>query len=263
MQIEGQEQDVSQESSPEVSQEAQSAEGGSQGQEQQQQTQQQTDQEQYVPYSRFKEVIEGRNTMTQQMRAYEQQLQAMQQQMQHWQRAQSVPAKQENPLLARLKGIDPEFGGAFEKVFTRAEQVEQLEQRIRAYEEQSLRQQGVNMVNSLHSEHKVPKDIQDFYNSQIDAQIRSNPNARLEDIPNIYKMVHESFSKYVDSVKRSEKEAYVTDKKADSVLPVMQKGKTATPQKGGFKYSKDPDEARKQLVENALKSIRQSASSND
>lgn len=248
-------QGVAAESPTESNSQEQSPVESSQESQPQQQTQA-SPESQYVPYSRFKELVEERNTSTQQLRAYEQQLQSMQHKMQQWESSQKASQQVENPLLSRLKGIDPEFGGAFEKVFTQAQMVEQLQQRLADYESQSVRQRGVDMVNSLHNENKVPKDIQDFYNAQIEMQIRNSPNARLEDIPNIYKMVHSSFSKYVDSIKRSDKEAYVNDKKADSALPNMPKGKAATPNKGGFKYSSDPEEARKQMVENAMRQLK-------
>jgi len=173
--------------------------------------------------------------------------------MQQWQQKSS---KQENPLLSRLKGIDPEFGQAFEQIYTKASSVEALQQRLEEMQHAALRQQAVSTINSLHAENKVAKEQQDFYNAMIENEVRNNPNVNLSDLPQIYAKVHGTFSKFLETQRRVEKESYVENKKKDSSIPTTTKGKQV-PAKKGFEYSSNPEEARKQLVSNVMSSLRQ------
>lgn len=252
MEGENQNQDVNMESSPVDSQSNETAHDGMSAGNQVKETQQQqtsVDNTPFHEHPRFRELVEQKNEFARKATDYERQIAQLSQQMQQMQSQWGKQTAQEDPLLARLKGIDPEFGGKFAELVETKKFVQDLMQWKDNWEQTQVRQQGVNMVNNLHAENKVPKEVQDFYNAQIENMVRANPNATLKDIPAIYKQVHESFSKYMDTVKRSDREAYVSDKKKDNSAPILNKGKPA-PKGKGHEYDKDPEVARAQLMKN-------------
>jgi len=199
-------------------------------------------------HPRFKELIEQKNQFAQQSQEASRQIRAMQQQIQQMQQHSQTAKQREDALHARLKGIDPEFGERFAKIDGSLTQLEELRQWKQQMETQQVRERGVNYVNSQHEANKVPSEWRDIYNAQIEAAIRSNPNAQLEDLPNIYKGVHAAMSKLMDSQKRAVTESYVTDKKKDASLPTTPKGKALNTSKQAQTWSKDSSEARSQLV---------------
>jgi hypothetical protein len=74
-------------------------------------------------------------------------------------------------------------------------------------------------------------------------------------LPQLYKQVHEQLNGYLESVRRSEREQYVTGKKQDAKIPASQpKGKPAPAQKEA--WSGDPEERQRKMITEALKIIR-------
>lgn len=235
-------------SSEPQSQAAEAPEAQASGQEQQQSQ----DNTPFHEHPRFKELIEEKNS-------YKEQLSRMQEQIERLSQAQSQPKSQDaqkDALLERLKGIDPEFGSLIETFKKNAEKLEQLEQWKQQSETQTLQQQAVSTVTRLHEENKVPAEIRSFYDAMIRQEAASNPKLGLKDLPQVYKTVHERFTKYLDSTKRAERASYVQEKGADSKAPVSQpKGKTVTPQVRK-QFSKDSGEERQETVSEVLKLMR-------
>jgi hypothetical protein len=218
----------------------------------------QTKQPENVPFHehpRFKEIVEQKNQFARQVEQTSRQLQEMQSRLAQMEQARTAAQKQEDALHARLKGIDPEFGERFAKVDSSLQELEQLKQWKADFEAQQLRERAVNMVDKLHTENNVPKEWQELYNTQIQAFASANPRLGLKDLPVVYKAIHDKMSKMFDQMKRQERESYVTDKKKDASTPSNPKGKAPT-QKAGGEYSKNPDEARQQLVANIRKAMR-------
>lgn len=207
-------------------------------------------------HPRFKELVEQKNQFAKQTQDYQRQLAQVQAQIRDMQSQSISKQKQEDALHARLKGIDPEFGERFAKVDSSLNELQELKQWKQQMELNQIRERGIQTVTSLHNEHKVTGDMQEFYNSQIEAAIRMNPQATLEDIPGIYKQVHDKFSKLFESRDRAQRESYVQTKQKDANIPSSSKGKASTSTKAGFEYSKEPQEARKQLIGNILKHAR-------
>ncbi|MDE2105718.1 MAG: hypothetical protein KGL39_51315 [Patescibacteria group bacterium] len=209
-------------------------------------------------HPRFKELVEQKNQFASQFKDSQKVINQLYQKLQSLEQSSQAQRAQEDALHARLKGIDPEFGERFSKLDGSLKELEQLKAWKQEMEMNQVRQQGVQMVNDLHTQNKVSKEMQDIYNSQIETMVRGNPNLGLRDLPEVYKDVHERMSKVLDSIKRTERESYVQGKKQDASTPASPKqppGNKAANSKG-FEYSKDPLTAKHQLVQNIRQAIR-------
>lgn len=221
-----------------------------------------TDSEKPTPFHehpRWKEMLEERNSYREQAKALEQRYAQMEAQLKQLSQ-QNLPKKEEDALIARLKGIDPEFGSFAEQQKAALQELHELKEWKQQQELRSMRDQAVNTINSLHEQNKVPAELRDRYNREIQFLIQQNPKAELQDLPNLYKQVHTDYTQMLEGIKRKERESYVSDKKADSKVPTSQpKGKPVEAGKGK-EFSKDPAEARQELIKRVLKQAKASDS---
>lgn len=210
-------------------------------------------------HPRFKELVEQKNSALAAQKQYEQRIAQMETQLKSFSDGQ-LSKKQEDALISRLKGIDPEFGERIEKFNSALPSIEALQNKIQAMEKQQFQEKAVSQVTSLHNEYKVSKEMQEFYNAQLILAEQNGKIKGLDDIASNYKQIHETFSKLLDSVKRTERESYAKAKKEDVKAPTSQpKGKPALPTKE-HKFSKDKEAARAEVVSRYLK---MSAQEND
>lgn len=215
----------------------------------------QTTNQDNVPFHehpRFKELIEEKNSYRQQIEDLGRQMKELQASRQQSQ----TQTQTKDELIERLKGIDPEFGKRFEQMASRDAQFEQLLAWKQQMEAQQTRNQAVDMVQKLHAEYKVPENLRVRYEREIRAMAAENPNLKIQDLPKLYKSVHEEYTKLLDSVRRSDRESYVAGKKADGAAPTPQtKGKPVTPQVRK-EFSKDSGVERQETVSEVLKLMR-------
>lgn len=184
-----------------------------------------TPKEESVPFHehpRFKEVINDRNELRRELQALREQTERL---------AAPAPKKEGDPLIDRLKGIDPEFGQSYEKLSGLRAELEELRQWRQTQEAENIRRQAMDSISKLHTENKVPEELQAAYQSEIEAAARNNPQMGIKDIPEVYKTIHAKYSKLLDSVRREATKKYVVDKKADA---------TPSPKRGGLKPGKEP-----------------------
>lgn len=215
---------------------------------------QESKQESQVPFHehpRFKELVEQKNRYAEEAKSTAQRLAELEKRLS----SQSQPKPQENPLLSRLKGIDPEFGDFMEKMYHDAQKVRELESWKAQKEGEELRTRAIGEMRKLHDEHKVPANLRDLYQSQIELAAMRDPNLGLKDLPGLYKQVHDTYSKLLDEAKRAERESYVSAKKTDSKVPTSQpKGTTVKPGKPEAKS--DPYTRKQNMVKDILDSVR-------
>lgn len=207
--------------------------------------------EQYVPYSRFQEVIQQKNEFLQRLENTDKKYAEMQRQFSEMQKPKEAP--QQNPLLARLKGIDPEFGAWAEQQEAARQELSEL----RAWRAQTTTSQTQADVNStlgkLHTEHKVPDGLQSAYRAMVMEKAMSDRSLTTADLPRVYKEIHSTMSKFLQTQERDALGKYVQGKKSDSAAPTMpQKGPAPKQAPKKFEYSKDPEEARRQVVARAM-----------
>ena len=207
-------------------------------------------------HPRFKEIINKNNEYSQRMREYEKQVQELKSTIEK----ANAPASPETKLLQRLKDIDPEFGQFMEQQHaTRAqlqEQLQQIEQWRSQQEAVAQRTQINSALEKLHIENKVPNELRKVYEAQLEQIARGNPNLGLQDLPSMYNEVHSTLSKYMEGVRREALASYSQSKVVSSSVPSPSKGPSPKTGTAKTEYSKDPAEARAQVVRNTLKSLR-------
>jgi hypothetical protein len=160
-------------------------------------------------------------------------------------------SQEKDALIERLKGIDPEFGERMERLNSVMPTVEKLQQQLQQMEQQAFVNNAVAKINSLHTEKNVSPSLQAKYNAEMDLAYRTGKIKSESDITKYYNEIHDSYSKLLEDIKRSERASYTQSKKSDAKTPPSSKGKTVSPGKD-FEFSKDPFEARQQLVKRAL-----------
>lgn len=208
-------------------------------------------------HPRFKEIINKNNEYSQRLQDYEKRFQELSGKLE-----QSTPKAPtpESKLIERLKGVDPEFGQFMEQQHaTRAQleaKLQAMEQWKASQEQNTYRGQITSSLEKLHTEHKVPEAVRELYEAQLERIAKANPHLSLQDLPNVYKGIHEKFNGYMESVKRDTLSSYTTSKTKDASIPSAPKGTTPKPGTSKIEYSKDPAEARKQIVERTMKSLR-------
>lgn len=212
----------------------------------------QTSAEDNVPFHehpRFKELVAQKNEAMEQAKTLSERYAQMEAQIRQLQTP--APKKEENPLYSRLKGIDPEFGGEFEKVASSLKELEELKQWKAQFEQQQERTRLVTSVTQLHEQNKVSPELRELYNQQLEGVYARDPKSFAKDVNAAYKQVHDKMSKIFESVKRSDRESYVAGKRADASTPSVTKGKPPSTSKD-FKFSDNPEEARAQIVKRTV-----------
>lgn len=217
--------------------------------------------EKYVPYERFQEVIQLKNEFAKKEESLARELKELRDQINRRPEPTEAQVKKENALIGRLKGIDPEFGTWAEQQETLKGQLDELKQWKAEAEQERLRSQADNTFEKLHTEHKVPKEIQEFYKASVIQEVqkieRSGKALSMSDLPRVYKSVHDNFTKFFELQKRANIANYASEKKADATVPAAKKGVAAKPTTAKPSYSRDPEEAKAQIVSRALQKVRQ------
>jgi len=224
-------------------------------------------QEKQAPFHehpRFRELVEQKNLAMREAQETRRALEQMQKQFEKRfaeVQKQSQPVK-EDPMVSRLKSIDPEFGAWAEEMSRLKNQSEEMRQQIlQEVTQQQLvreaRQAAITSLNNLHEEYKVPKEWRNVYNDRIEAiAIREGEKLTPADLPNVYKRVHDELVAAREQDKRAHLASYASAKAQDAAKPGAQpKGKPVAVGKKAD-YSKDPAEARAQLVKSILNSSR-------
>jgi hypothetical protein len=212
--------------------------------------------EENVPFHlhpRFQEVIFQKNQLAEQTKALQQQIQEMQKNF-----AKQAPQQtEEDKLIARLKGIDPEFGGRFAELDAMREQMRQFKD----WQEQVAREKTQLEINStkdkLYTEHNIPAERRSIYEAMIREQAIANPQLQISDLPKVFKSVHDNISKLFGQVERQVTKSYVESKTAAASKPSPQPKGQPVKQVNGTEYSKNPQEARAQLIKEIMREARE------
>lgn len=212
-------------------------------------------------HPRFKELVAQKNEYAEKVKAFEAKMAEQEKMLRSFQEKLNPPKPDKRQeMIERLKGIDPEFGSFIENVASQSQQAQELASWRREQELAQTRERALSAVEKLHETHKVAKEDRDLYNTLIEVEATRNPNATLNDLPAIYKSVHDKMNSRYEAIKRAERESYVVGKKADSSIPTSQPKGKPVDQSKEFQYSKDPYTARQQLVNRILKQAKDSNS---
>lgn len=211
-------------------------------------------QEQSTPFHqhpRFQELIQQRRELSDRVSSYEQRMADMQRKLEQMQQA-SAPKPAEDPLLSRLKSIDPEFGERFAKLTSLESQVEQFKAWQQEQVMESYRNQASSTLDGLYKEFKVPDHLKTRYDREIKAIAYENPNLGIKDLPQVFKSVHEEFTKWQDEFRRKEREAYVSEKNTTKTPTSVTGGSAPSQSKG----SGDKPMSREDLISNIVKEMK-------
>lgn len=189
-------------------------------------------------HPRFQELIEQNRGYKTQLSEFEQRLQKMQsdtqaerqeyqQALQQFRQQQQPQVKPFGPLLERLRGIDPEFAEAQQRLIDASEELPSVRQELQSLRIERDRAKVDQSINSLYEQFKVPEDRREDYQMYLKAAAYENPKLGIKDIPNLFKQAHEVYSKKYDSIERKIRSSYVADKKKDAT-PASQSGGTPT-----------------------------------
>lgn len=207
-------------------------------------------------HPRWQEMIAERNAEREARQSLESKYQELERRLQ----GQTQQSKPTNPLTERLKKADEEFGKSYEELLNLPKEIQEFKEWKRQMEVQNLRNQAMESINKLHDENKVDPNWRDVYNSQIELAVAKNPSLKISDLPQIYKGIHESFTKRLEGLKRSTTESYVKDKKTAASVPASPgKGKPVDPAKKS-EFTGDPEADRALLVSRVMNKVRNSNS---
>lgn len=211
--------------------------------------------EKYVPYERFQEIIQQKNEFVKRLEEHEARYKALED---RFNKPKEEP-KKENPLLSRLKGIDPEFGTWAEQMEASKAELQALREWRQQAEVERSRSEAQNEVSKLHSQYKVSDDLKAHYEMYLKNEVQkmesSGRNLTVKDLPTIYKSVHDTLNKVFESQKRATIANYTTSKKTDAT-PALKKGEAPKSGPAKFKFSKDPEEARAQIIKQTMERVR-------
>lgn len=204
-------------------------------------------------HPRFQEVIFQKNQLAEQTKALQQQLQEMQRQFQS-----NAPKAQteEDKLIARLKGIDPEFGGRFAELDSLRNEMKAFKEWQQQAEAQKAQLEISNTKEKLFTESKVPTERRAIYEAMIREEASRNPNLQISDLPSVFKTVHENISKLFGNVERQVTKTYVEAKTAQAAKPGTQPKGQPAKANTEMQFSKNSQEAKAQLIQEVLKQAR-------
>ena len=220
-------------------------------------------------HPRFKELVEQKNAALAAQKAMEQKLAQFESRFNQPQTPQA-PSKEQmefEALINDLKNIDPRLASVLEANSKAAKMAEELQKRLEGFEKtsqqkelQAQQQAAVAKINQLHESNKVSPEVKQLINDKLEL-LYMQGKLNLSEVEAAYKQTFEGHNKFVEALKRAERESYVAEKKKDSAVPASQP-KGTTPKPGAKKptWSKDPETARQQIVNKFLK---QSAANRD
>lgn len=209
-------------------------------------------------HPRWKEVIEERKQYKEQLDEQRRLTQQLAEKLEQFEKS-NPPQIQKDELLEQIRAVNPQFAERFEQMQQRLSSLDSVEEKIQQYE-QSQKQQAIeqqrNLVQKqiadLHSEYKVPENLRERYQREVTAIAMNDPSLRIEDLPKVYKAVHEDYSKFLEGFKRETTQSYAQSKQKDAVPPTSSKSASASKSTSNPKGVVDRDEMLKSIVDNAL-----------
>jgi hypothetical protein len=184
---------------------------------------------QEVPFHehpRFKELIEQKNS-------YQRELQELRQQFAQFQHQQKQQLQPKGPdydsLFKEMEQVNPVFAQMQREQMAKLTEIEQLKEQLTQVSEwkQSYeQQQAISQFDKLCAENKVGDRDKELYKQWV-ANAANARGAKISDLPQIFKDVHQQISSYFQDRDREMRESYVKQKKSDAT-PSTQSGGVPT-----------------------------------
>lgn len=202
-------------------------------------------------HPRFRELVEQKNQ-------YAKQVEQLMSRLESLEKTQSSPSKQaqEDALISRLKGIDPEFGNRFESLDKSLKELDSLRSWKQDMEARDFRNNAISKFDELTKKANISEDVKDIYKSMLENSHYSGNIKNIGDLEVEFNKIHESLGKRFETMKRATTAQFVQDKKSDASKPSQPKGGTVKP--GGFEWSKDTATQKQQLIKRILQEAKSS-----
>lgn len=214
--------------------------------------------EKEVPFHehpRWKEIMEERNAERQARASLEQQIAAMQKQLQE---SLKPKTQAQDPMYERLRGIDPEFADYLKDVREQASLAKQLQDELSNLKQEQFTSAAMNKFNELNKANSVSPELAELYFSKLDLGVRTGEIRDLASLEKTYNALHANTKKFLEAQERSVIEKYTASKKTDASKPTGT-AKANTPKaQSKVDLSKDPAEARAQLIKRIASDLRAS-----
>lgn len=215
-------------------------------------------------HPRFKELVEQKNQALASQKELSDKYAALEKQLKELSQPKTQAQAEKDELIEDLKKVDPRLAERLEKFSKGMSSVEQIQAKLEAFEKQQAKAQqdqvvqaAVAKINQLHEANKVSPELKTFIGNELDRLYMTGQLKDLSQVDAVYKTVHDQFAKFIDGVKRSERESYVQAKKPDSKVPASQpKGEPAKPAPKKPVFSKDREEAMAQIASRAIKQLK-------
>lgn len=201
-------------------------------------------------HPRWKEMLEQRNQSTEEAKMLRAEMARMQSQLQEFSKPKT--ADKRTGMLEYLKGINPEFSDFLGTEFASQKDVSELKQMLQEAKEQQFRTAALSEVTKLHTDNKVDAALQQKYNTELEYAYATGRIKNIADISSVYKSVHEGYTKMLEELRRKDRETYVASKKTDAKTPNTQPKGSPAVNKSKVQYSRDPEEARAQMMKRYL-----------
>lgn len=242
--IESTQSDVTEDSSSESQSDAQTAAHGSEPKKVE---------EPRIPYERFQEMVAQRKEAELKMQQYEQRMADMER---RYQEAQKPKTVERDPMYERLKGIDPEFAEYLNDVRSQALSAKELREELNNMKQEQFVSSALGKFAELNKVNNVSPELANLYQAQIDLAYRDGKIKTLSDLEKTYNELHGSTSKFLQAQERSIIEKYTSSKKADAKAPAAQSKGRAPSQSKTVEFSKNPQEAKAQLIKHIAGSLK-------
>jgi DNA repair exonuclease SbcCD ATPase subunit len=213
-------------------------------------------------HPRFKELVEQKNQYQTESKSLRDTVSELQRQLKDLSQPKTQSQAEKDELIEDIRKVDPRFAERLERLNKGYSSIEQLQAKLQDLEtkqSESVRERTVqearSKINQLHESNKVSPELKSFINNEMDRLAITGQLKELSQVDATYKAVHEQFSKFVDGIKRAERESYVQAKKPDSKIPVSQpKGEPAKAAPKKTAYPKDREAALAQIANDFVKS---------
>lgn len=190
-------------------------------------------------HPRFKELIEQTRTFKEQNEQYRQEMTRLQAQMEMIREANKPKVEQpQDPFLADLEKVNPEYARSLKTIYDRSQMVEKLEQRLSQFEQADFASKAVSHFNKILDEKKISdpwdrKIIERAVRSEVYDQESRGKKLNLKDLEKITNDFHAEYKASMDARERSITAKYVKDKTGDKTPKGATGGaaKSPTPKK--------------------------------
>ncbi len=196
-------------------------------------------------HPRFKELVEQKNKYGQEattLREQNQQLASRMAQIEKQYQTQSQPkAPDYNPLFDQIKTVNPEFASFIKENYTKAQQVDILQQdlqQLKEFHTSYQQQQALSTFDRLCTDNKVDPDFKEIYQAAV-ANAANARNADINALPALFKEVHGKLSKTLEARDRKQRESYVAAKTQDKTPVSKPGGPSPAPRQSTAPISRD------------------------